>query len=275
MNGNGGQGPEPGEPGAPADEIRASGGGAPEIGEGEIRAPGGVTSDTGAPAGDVSDTGSQEPGPEPEPEPTGPEVLVVRTGVANLASVLTGLRKAGAAPRVSDDPEEVRAAAAVVLPGVGAFAPGMGVLMESGLDLVLAERARAGRPLLAVCLGMQLLLSASDEGPGVRGLCVVPGVARRFHERVGVRVPQLGWNRVTPQAGCALLRPGYAYFANSYRLLDPPPGFAHATSQHGGTFVAAFERGAVLACQFHPELSGAWGIDLLRRWIAAAQEAPC
>ncbi len=101
----------------------------------------------------------------------------------------------------------------------------------------------------------------------------------------GVRVPQLGWNHVAPQAGCSLLREGYAYFANSFRLAAPPAGFAAAISHHGGPFVAAFERGPVLACQFHPELSGAWGIDLLRRWVAAAtgattgaptaKEAPC
>lgn len=198
------------------------------------------------------------------------EVLVVRTGVANLASVLSGLRKAGAEPHVSDDPSAVRAAGAVVLPGVGAFAAGVEVLSARGLGAAIADRVRAGRPLLAVCLGLQLLLEASEEGPGVSGLGVVPGEARRFEEAEGVRVPQLGWNLVAPGEGCALLREGYAYFANSYRLVDPPAGFSCAMSSHGGPFVAAFERGPVLACQFHPELSGAWGIDLLRRWVAAA-----
>ena len=101
--------------------------------------------------------------------------------------------------------------------------------------------------------------------------------ARRFGE--GVRVPQLGWNQIVPAAECQLLRGGYAYFANSYRLIEPPPGFAVATADHGGPFVAAIERGPLLACQFHPELSGAWGIELLRRWIvrafAAPEEAAC
>lgn len=218
------------------------------------------------------------PGQAPREAPPAREVLVVRTGVANLASVLSGLRKAGAEPHVSDDPAAVRAAGAVVLPGVGAFAAGMESLAARGLDAAITERVREGRPLLAVCLGLQLLLEASEEGPGVRGLGVVPGEARRFHEAAGVRVPQLGWNRVVPQPGCALLRDGHAYFANSYRLSEPPPGFACAISQHGGPFVAAFERGPVLACQFHPELSGAWGIDLLRRWTFAAfgrEETSC
>ena len=204
------------------------------------------------------------------------EVLVVRTGVANLASMLVGLKKAGGEPHLSDDPGAVRAAAAVVLPGVGAFASGVGVLAERGLDEALAERVREGKPLLAVCLGLQLLLEGSEEGPGLRGLCVVPGTARRFREMGNARVPQLGWNRIAPAPECQLLTAGFAYFANSYRLVQPPPGFAAATSSHGGRFVAAFERGSLLACQFHPELSGTFGIDLLGRWLKRAHsEASC
>lgn len=198
------------------------------------------------------------------------EVLVVRTGVANLASVLAGLRKAGAEPLLSDDHEAVRAARAVVLPGVGAFPAGLAGLRERHLDRAIADRVREGKPLLAVCLGLQLLLQASEEGPGEQGLSVVPGVARRFDAHEGVRVPQLGWNEVLPSEECQLLRRGHAYFANSYRLVEPPPGFASAMAYHGGLFVAAFERGPVLACQFHPELSGKWGIDLIRRWVEKA-----
>jgi glutamine amidotransferase len=203
------------------------------------------------------------------------DVLVVRTGVANLASMLAGLRKAGAEPHVSDDAGAVLAARAVVLPGVGAFAAGMASLRARKLDVAIADRVRGNRPLLAVCLGLQLLLETSEEGPEERGLGVVPGAARRFGE--AVRVPQLGWNKVLPAAGCSLLHEGHAYFANSYRLATPPPGFAVATADHGGAFVAAIERGPLLACQFHPELSGTWGIDLLRRWVARAlaEEASC
>lgn len=200
------------------------------------------------------------------------ELVVVKTGVANLASVLSGLRKAGAHAHVSDDPGEVRAARAVVLPGVGAFAAGTASLRARGLDAALVERVREGRPLLAVCLGLQLLLESSEEGPGEVGLAVAPGAARRFDGAAGIRVPQLGWNRVVPSGECQLVEEGYAYFANSYRLVTPPPGFASAMSEHGGPFVAAFERGPLLACQFHPELSGDWGIDLLRRWVARAFE---
>ena len=193
------------------------------------------------------------------------EVLVVRTGVANTASVLAGLSRAGAKVHISGDPLEVKAASHVVLPGVGAMAAAMAELERNGLVEVLRERILAGRPTLAVCLGLQLLCQSSEESPGIQALGVVPGQAQRFPD--SVCVPQIGWNRVQPDSGCRLLRPGHAYFANSYRLLKIPPGWSAAHTDHGGPFLSAFEREGVLACQFHPELSGAWGLGLLKRWL--------
>ncbi|MBK8481108.1 MAG: imidazole glycerol phosphate synthase subunit HisH [Proteobacteria bacterium] len=201
-------------------------------------------------------------------------VQVVRTGVANIASVLAGLRRLGAEPTLTEDPRAVAEARAVVLPGVGAFGAGMERLREAKLEGVLRERVAAGQPTLAVCLGLQLLCEGSEESPGVAGLGVLPSTVRRFSPAAQgpqpVRVPQLGWNEVLPQAEDGLLERGFAYFANSYRLDSAPPGWAWARSEHGGPFVAALERGAVLACQFHPELSGPWGAALLGRWLARA-----
>lgn len=199
------------------------------------------------------------------------DVVIVRTGVANLASVLAGFRRLGVTPDVTTDPAAVAAARAVVLPGVGAFGAGMAALHEFGLAAPLTARVAAGRPLLAVCLGLQLLAIASDEAPGVPGLGVLDGHVARFPDTV--KVPQLGWNQVAPDAGCRLLEPGYAYFANSYRLVDAPAGWTAARTDHGGSFTAALERGPILACQFHPELSGPWGLALLDRWLTAAREA--
>jgi glutamine amidotransferase len=159
----------------------------------------------------------------------------------------------------------VRAAPHVVLPGVGAFGAAMELLSRDGLTEALIDRLRAGRPTLAICLGLQLLCQGSDESPGVPGLGVVPGRATRLPNHV--RVPQMGWNMVEPAPGCRLLRPGYAYFANSFRLATQPPQWEAAWTDHGGPFVAAMERGALLACQFHPELSGAWGLELIGRWL--------
>ncbi len=193
------------------------------------------------------------------------KVAVVPTRTANLASVRAGLRRAGGEPVEVEDPDAVRRAERLVLPGVGALAAAMTRLGEAGLAEPLAERVREGRPTLAICLGLQILLEGSEESPGVPGLGVVGGVATRFTG--DVRVPQLGWNRVEPE-GCAVLRPGYAYFAHSYRLTAPPSGWSCAWTEHGGRYVSAIERGPVLACQFHPELSGAWGTELLGRWLS-------
>jgi glutamine amidotransferase len=193
------------------------------------------------------------------------DILVVRTGTANLASVMAGLSRAGAAPELTDDPARLEAAARVMVPGVGAFGATLTELRKKGLDAVLQTRVAAGRPTIAICMGMQLYCRESEESPGVTGLAVLPVPVRRFPATV--RVPQLGWNEIAPAAGCRFLTPGYAYFANSYHLPTVPAGWRGATSQHGVPFIAALERDAVLFCQFHPELSGPWGVALMRRWL--------
>lgn len=192
------------------------------------------------------------------------EILIVRTGTANLASVAAALKRVANPPRVTEDPQEVRAADHVVLPGVGAFGSALTKLHETGMFEVLRERLESGRPTLAICLGMQLLCEASDETPGVAGLGVIADRIGRFNDTP--RVPQLGWNKVQPTQDCRLLKPGYAYFANSYRLQQAPSDWAAAHCEYGERFVAAVEREAVLGCQFHPELSGAWGLELIRQW---------
>ncbi len=197
-------------------------------------------------------------------------VEIVSTGTANLASVMAGLRRADAEPRICRDPDVAERADRLVLPGVGAFAPAMSQLSERGFSEVLRRRIEAGRPTLAVCLGLQVLCRASEENPGVAGLGLIEGDITRFPETV--RVPQLGWNQVEPEEGCRLLKSGYAYFANSFRLADKPQGWNVAFTDHAGPFVAALERGPVLACQFHPELSGPWGLELLKRWLADSQK---
>jgi imidazole glycerol phosphate synthase glutamine amidotransferase subunit len=202
------------------------------------------------------------------------DVVVVRTGTANIASMVAGLGRAGAIPRVSEKARDIRLAERVVLPGVGAFGAVMDLLARDRISEALAERVQEGRPTLAVCLGMQLLCEGSDESPGSTGFRNIPGHVTRFPD--SVRVPQLGWNRIEADPCCRFLESGYAYFANSYRLETPPPGWLVASAWYGGPFVAAMERGRVLACQFHPELSGLWGLSLLRRWLNAdGKEGGC
>lgn len=207
--------------------------------------------------------------------------LVIGTGTANTASVLAGLQRVGAAPELTRDPQSVREAARVVLPGVGTYAAVRATLDSEGasgdsLAAAVSDRIREGRPTLCICLGLQLLFEGSEESPEVRGLGLIPGYASRF---LGTdRVPQLGWNAVEAAADCEILASGYAYYANSYRLDARAPGWQLATTDHGGTFLAACERGPVVACQFHPELSGDFGMGILERWMAAAREQevkPC
>ncbi|CAN5167128.1 imidazole glycerol phosphate synthase subunit HisH [soil metagenome] len=196
-----------------------------------------------------------------------PKVAVIRTGLANLASVLAGLRRAGADPYVTESPEDVRSESHVMLPGVGAFGAAMERLHECGIVEPFRARLQEGRPTLSICLGLQLLCRASAETPGVEGIGFVDAEIIRFPETV--RVPQLGWNEVAPAAKCEMLKPGYAYFANSYCLPTAPAGWNAARTEHGIPFVSAMEKGALLACQFHPELSGEWGLALLKKWVSA------
>ena len=196
-------------------------------------------------------------------------VAVVATGTANLASVLAALRRVGADAVLTHEASVVRDADRVVLPGVGALGAARTRLDEHGMADAIRERVAAQRPLMGICLGMQLLFEGSEEAPGVSGLGVFSGTVRRF-QGDAIAVPQLGWNHVHADSGCELLQDGFAYFANSFRVGtdDAPPGCGLATSEHGGDFVAAVERGNLLACQFHPELSGDWGQVLMQRWCA-------
>lgn len=189
-------------------------------------------------------------------------VGIVHTGLANIASVRAAFDRLGVG-LVDVDASGVESVDALVLPGVGAFGPAMAALHDQRLVAPLRARIAAGRPTLAICLGLQLLAASSEESPGVDGIGVWDvGVTRL---PAGVRVPQLQWNRVAGALG-----DGWAYFAHSYRLAAAPPGWSIATTDHGGPVIAAVARGPVLACQFHPELSGAWGQGLLRRWLAEA-----
>lgn len=195
-------------------------------------------------------------------------VSVVSTGVANVASVLAAFRRLGAEPQEVDQPEAVASADYLVLPGVGAFAAAMQALQTRELVQPLQERIRKGQPTLAICLGLQLFAAESAESPNVAGLGIW---SDRIVRLTSQRVPQLGWNRVDAAKESRYLESGYAYYANSYCLGAEPHGWTASWSDHDGKLVAAVEQGSILACQFHPELSGAWGEQLLRRWVEGAR----
>src|SRR5256886_1029780 len=183
------------------------------------------------------------------------DVVIVDSGVANLASIASAFRRLGANVVVTGDEGVVQDAPRVVLPGVGAFGAGLGALRARRLDEAVTQASARCTPLLGVCLGMQMLCEASEEAPGVAGLGVIPGICRRLPE--DVRVPHLGWNAVTG-AGEGLVATGVAAFANSYALREAPGGWVPARTTHGVRLVAAVEksRGRILVLQFQPQLSG-------------------
>ena len=193
------------------------------------------------------------------------DVAVAYTGVANTASVLAVFEKLGLKVFLTDNREELENARYAVLPGVGAFASGMKKLASDALLDCLRKRVEESRPLLAICLGFQMLFSGSEESPGVKGLEIFPGQIKKFSN--AVRVPQLGWNKVEASKECKYLLDGYAYFANSYCCRELPRGCQGAVSTYDQNFVAALEYSNLLACQFHPELSGEFGISIIKNWI--------
>ncbi|MFH1599701.1 MAG: imidazole glycerol phosphate synthase subunit HisH [Pseudomonadota bacterium] len=193
------------------------------------------------------------------------KVVLVDSGGANLGSVRYALERLGVAPVVSGDPSVITAADRVILPGVGAAAPGMARLRE--LDLVPTLRG-LDKPLLGICLGMQLLFEASDEGD-VECLGLLPGRVRRMQPAAGLRVPHMGWNRLKPRGDSPLLEGipdgAQVYFVHGYAA--PVDANTIASSDHGETFAAVVQRGKVAGAQFHPERSAVFGARLLANFI--------
>ncbi len=202
-----------------------------------------------------------------------PTVVLVDYGLGNLRSATRGLERAGAAVTISADPGAFAAADGLVLPGVGAFAEGMD--NAAPLADALIDHAEAGRPLFGICLGMQMLLSESEEaeraGQGdAEGLGLVPGRNVRF--RGDVTVPHMGWNRLAVERAHPLVDGvdgEYAYFVHSYYARPDDDAAVVATSDHGTRFpaVVANEAGTVFGTQFHPEKSGETGLAILENFV--------
>ncbi|MFM7345624.1 MAG: imidazole glycerol phosphate synthase subunit HisH [Tagaea sp.] len=198
-------------------------------------------------------------------------ICVIDSGIANVGSVMAALGRIGASARVTADPSDVAGAAAVLLPGVGAFADGMAALRGRGLVAPLRAAAARGVPFLGICLGMQLLAARSEEFGDHEGLGLVPGKAVRLAPREkGERVPNMGWCDVAPASGAALFGPAADafYFLHSYHLVCDDARDVAATLRYGGRDIAAgVARGRVFGIQFHPEKSQDAGLELLDRFV--------
>ncbi len=198
-------------------------------------------------------------------------IAVVDYGIGNLRSAEKALQHLGADARLTDHPDEIAEAAAVVLPGVGNFGACMTALRESGLEPVTRAAATDGRPFLGICVGMQMLFDGSDESPTVPGLGIVAGRISRLPD--SVRLPQIGWNTLERSPRSRLVSglpdPAWCYFVHTFAPEPADDAVVAAWCDYGRRFAAAIEQGPVWATQFHPEKSGAIGLALLGNFVAA------
>ncbi len=196
-------------------------------------------------------------------------VAIVNYGVGNLFSLHSSFKAVGAETVVTSDKSVIESADRIVLPGVGAFGDAAAKLRASGLDKVVIEQAKKGKPLLGICLGMQLLLEKSYEYGEHEGLGLIPGEIRPISETIdeGLKIPQIGWNYLKFQKESKIfkyLKDGdFVYFVHSYHACGSGDCVS-AVTEYGGTLTAAVERDNVYGCQFHPEKSGEKGLSILK-----------
>ena len=195
---------------------------------------------------------------------------IVDYGVGNLFSLKSSLRFVGADVTVTGEAEEIRRADRIILPGVGAFGDAAKKLRERGLDAVVTDEARRGKPLLGICLGMQLLFEKSLEFGEHAGLGLLPGTVRPLAEVLpdAYKIPQIGWNALNiTMPDCPILkyiREGdCVYFVHPYHAVGCGASLA-ASAEYGVDVTAAVASGNVYGCQFHPEKSGMVGLNILK-----------
>ncbi len=209
---------------------------------------------------------------------SGPRICILDYGMGNLRSVEKALQRVGAEPLISADPEPARAADGIVLPGVGAFPAAMTRIRDLGLDQLLEDRDVRAKPILGICLGLQLLFASSTELGGARGLDLLEGEVTELRSG-SLKVPHIGWSPVRWERSSRLVE-GIAaetpfYFVHSFAP-RPADGLALGSASYGERFACAVESENVFGVQFHPEKSSAAGLRLLANFtrICAAAPAP-
>lgn len=197
-------------------------------------------------------------------------IAIIDYDAGNLRSVEKALQYLGKETIVTRDPEQIRKADKVILPGVGAFGDAMKKLQEYHLDTLIREIADSEKPLLGICLGLQLLFEESEESPGVKGLGILEGKIRRIPEGGGLKVPHIGWNSLHLEHNGRLFRNipenSYVYFVHSYYLEAKDPEIVKASTEYGIHIHASVEKNNLFACQFHPEKSSETGLQILKNF---------
>lgn len=202
-------------------------------------------------------------------------IALIDYNMGNLFSVTQAFKYCGETPRIVTDAAELMKFDAAVLPGVGNFGEGMLRLRESGLAEKVIEFAGTGRPLLGICLGMQMLLGESDEAPGATGLNLISGKVRRFPE-MGLKVPQIGWNDVAfKQVSVPLLAgledKSFFYFVHSYYVCPDDAGAVIGETEYGVRYASIIGRDNIYGCQFHPEKSQNCGLQIVKNFITLSR----
>ena len=198
-------------------------------------------------------------------------VAVIDYDAGNIKSVLKAFRYLGQDVELTRDPETIRRADHVVLPGVGAFGDAMKRLSDYGLTDVIKQVAGDGTPFLGICLGLQLLCDSSEESPGAVGLGILKGTNVRFTETPGYKIPQIGWNSLHLKNNGKLFEGiedgAFVYFVHSFYAVAEEEEIVKATCTYTDEATASVEMRNVFACQFHPEKSGNVGLQILRNFL--------
>lgn len=203
-------------------------------------------------------------------------IAIIDYGMGNLRSVQKAFEYLGHQAVITDSAEVIKDASHVILPGVGAFEDAMKRIRETGLDRSLIEAAERGKPVLGICLGMQMMFEHSEENGHFDGLGLFPGTITRFEEH-GLKIPHMGWNTLHTR-NCPLFDQEddpCVYFVHSYCMADVSDEWTAATCDYGQTFTAAICRGNVMATQFHPEKSGEAGLRMLKRFAEWKGDSAC
>jgi glutamine amidotransferase len=199
-------------------------------------------------------------------------IVIIDYGMGNLRSVQKAIEAVGHEATITSDPEQVRRAGKVILPGVGAFRDAVAELRRTGLGEAFCEAVRAGKPCLGVCLGLQLLFDASEEDGEHEGLGLMPGRVVRFLPAPGLKIPHMGWNTLRVRKPAPLLKglepEPSVYFVHSYHAEPENPEDVAAESEHGRLFAAMVWRENLMACQFHPEKSQRVGLAMYANFAA-------
>ena len=199
-------------------------------------------------------------------------IAIIDYDAGNIKSVEKALNYLGEEAIITRDHDEIVNSDKVILPGVGAFADAMEKIRHYGLEDTIHEVVEKNIPFLGICLGLQLMFESSDEGPGVKGLGLLPGKILRIPKSGDLKIPHMGWNNIKVKEGSRLFKGlpdnPYVYFVHSYYLQAEEEEIVKATTQYSTCIHASVEKGNVFACQFHPEKSSRWGLKILENFAA-------